>query len=128
MSSTSDSLLCIIACNSDSEILAALLTIGPSVVCTRKRRLGADKFRCSRLVGPGKGFVAIWISHGLSRRGLAGYHGVPSGSMTLESGNHAGNNSYGRRIIKQDQESMYTLLRVKRAKMHRIEIYRESRG
>ena len=58
------------ACNSDYEILAALQTLETIVVRTQRHRIDAGKFRCSRLVEPGKGFVAIWIPAGL-RSGLS---------------------------------------------------------
>ena len=54
-----------VTCNSESEILAALQIV-EAVARTQRHRLDADSFRCSRLVEPGKGFIAIWIPDGLS--------------------------------------------------------------
>ena len=48
-----------VACSSDSEILAVLQTKKDII-------LTPISFRCTRLVAPGKGFVAIRISVGLS--------------------------------------------------------------
>ena len=47
--------------NSDSEILAALQTVG-SVVRTQRHRLDADRFSMLSGDWTWQGFVAIWIA------------------------------------------------------------------
>ena len=60
-----------VACNSDSEILAALQTVANTVVVrTQRHRLNTDKFPMFSVGWRGKDFVAIWIPVGLSS-GLA---------------------------------------------------------
>ena len=54
-----------VACNSDFELLAALQAV-ETVVRTKDIVLTPISFRYSRLVGPSKGFVAIWIPVGLT--------------------------------------------------------------
>ena len=54
-----------VASISDSDILAALQTV-QTVLRTQSIVLTPMCFRCSRVVEPGKGFVAIWIPVGLS--------------------------------------------------------------
>ena len=54
------------SCNSDSEMLAALQTVEETLVVPKDIVSTPISFRCSRLVGLGKGFVATWISVGLS--------------------------------------------------------------
>ena len=54
-----------LSCNSGSEILAALQAV-ETVVRTKDIVLTPMSLRCSRLIGLGMGFVAIWIPVGLS--------------------------------------------------------------
>ena len=53
-----------VACNSHSDIVATLQTVGP-VARTQRHRLDADKFPMfsGALVGLGKNFVAIYGHH-----------------------------------------------------------------
>ena len=65
-----------VACNSDSEILAALQTMTVKAVVTGVPKvilLAPISFWCCRVVEPGKDFVAIWIIPDLLVR-LVGCH------------------------------------------------------
>ena len=55
------------ACNSDSDILAALQTVKIVAGIPLRHRLDGDKLPMFSVgVGSGKGFVAIWSPVGLS--------------------------------------------------------------
>ena len=70
MGSTSQTVFFSLTFNSDSEILAALHTVQFEQLklqfVPKDIVLTPMSFRYSRLVGPGKGFVAIWIPVDLS--------------------------------------------------------------